>query len=70
MNVGDPDSIVNDYKLLMSCTNFFLDGFTKEPFSKTIYLFARNDDINTHYKCCLTSLNHHITSMLCFSTKT
>ena len=41
----------------MTHTDTYMDGPTKESFDKAIHLFATNEDVDNHNKCCLRSLN-------------
>jgi len=77
MNVRDANPTLEDWKLLMTCTNRSLDSSTKEPFDKEIHMFAINEDVKNHNKLCLQkhnkgylqNLNLDIEQILCDSAQ-
>lgn len=60
MNIRDEILTIEEWKLLMTRTNSNLDASTKVSFNKAIHLFATNDDVHNHNKCCLISLNQPV----------
>ena len=60
MNVRDAIPILEDWKLLMTCTDANIYGSTKELFEKAIHLFATNDEVNFHNRRCLSLLSRPV----------
>jgi hypothetical protein len=60
MNVRYANPIVEDWRLLMTCTYTNMDVSTKESVDKAIHFFATNGDLYNHNKYCLISLNRPI----------
>ncbi len=69
MNVRDVIPTIDDWKLLMNHTNASMDHYTREMFDRAMYLFATNENVNNHNKCCLLSLNRHIARSFTTSLK-
>jgi hypothetical protein len=69
MNVRDAIPTIEDWKLLMSHTDTYLDASTKESFDKEIHLFVTNDDVQNHNKHCLRNLNYPIAVQYCYTRK-
>ena len=57
MNIRDAIPTIEDWKLLMTCTDNFVHETMKNSFDKAIHLFVTNDDVNCHNKHLLRSLN-------------
>ena len=69
MNIRNAIPTIEDWKLLMTCTHTFLHASMKNSFDKEINLFGTNEDVNSHNKHLIRSLNYPIATSIATSIR-
>ena len=69
MNIRDAVPTIEDWKLLMTHTDTSLDASMKNSINNAIHFFATNDDVNSHNKRLIRSLNCPIATIIATSVR-
>ena len=69
MNIRNAIPTIEDWKLLMNCTHTFLHASMKNSFDKEIHLFGTNEDVKSHNKHLIRSLNCPIATSIATSVR-